>query len=76
MIVKLKKSQSSLIILLISQRKTSIIYHFLKKKMIQMNLFKHPEQSQRMNLWLLEGKGGEGGLEWDVGLTCTHTCYI
>ena len=44
--------------------------------MIQMNLFKHPEQSQRMNLWLLEGKGGEGGLEWDVGLTCTHTCYI
>ena len=42
-----------------------------------MNLFKHQEQSQRMNLWLLggRGKGGKGGLDWDMGLTCTH-CYI
>ena len=40
-----------------------------------MNLFKNQEQSQRMSLWLLGGKGGERWLDWDVGLTCTR-CYI
>ena len=52
-----------------------LISRMLKKNTNEL-IYKTEMDSQRMNLWLPDGKGWEGGIDWETGIDVYTPLYL